>query len=52
MSSLACKWVFFRSEQNAKEGPIPTFRAQRADEKNGFICLGIMFSLRILVIQI
>ena len=58
MSSLACKCVFYRPEHNAKgdimelnfEGPkiqkwnIPTDRAWKVDEKNGVICLVIMFT--------
>ena len=56
MSSLACKFVFYRPEQNAKgdlmelnfkvlemqKWNIPTDRAQRVDEKNGVVCLIIM----------
>ena len=53
MLSLACKFVFYRPEQNAKDDPmelnfkvlemqkwnVPTDRAQRVDEKNGIVCL-------------
>ena len=59
MSSLACKCVFYRPERNAKGDPIelnfeglemqkwniPANRARRVDEKNGVICLVIMFTL-------
>ena len=62
-SFLACKCVFYRPEHNIKmelnfEGivmqklNIPTDRAKRVDEKNGVICLVIMFIPRGMVIKI
>ena len=63
MSSLTCKCVFYRPELNAKrEAPwnwivkvlkwnIPMNRAQRVDERNGIICLVIMFSPRVMVFK-
>ena len=55
VSSLACKFVFYRTKQNAKGGlnfeglemqkwNIPTDRAWRVDEKNGVILLVIKFT--------
>ena len=56
---MACKCAFYRPEHNAKRGShgtegfkgfdmqkwnIPTDRVQRADKKNGVICLVIMFT--------
>ena len=68
VSSLACKRVFYRPEQNAKVGwgsmelnfeglelqrwNIPTGRAQRVDDKNTVICLAIMFTPGITIIKI
>ena len=65
VSSLACKCVFYRLDINAKgdrmelnfEGlqiqkwNIPTDRAQRFDEKNGAICLVIMFTPKVMVFK-
>ena len=66
VSSLASKCVYF-TDQNImqrwnsvelnfeglemQKQNTPTHRAQRADEKNGVICLGIMFVSRIMVIK-
>ena len=64
VSSLACKYVFYRPEYNAKGGShelnfdglkmqkwnIPMDRAQRVDEKNGVICL-VMFTPGFIVIK-
>ena len=61
MSSLVCKSVFYRPEHNANEKlkdlkcknwNIPTDRAQRADKKNEFICLVIILTFRVLVINL
>ena len=59
--SLACKYVFYRPEHNAKERPHwgefwrfgnvkmkNTNKAQRADEKDGVICLVIIFTPRVM----
>ena len=58
VSSLACKCVFYRPEHNAKgrntemqKWNIPADRAQSVDEKNGDICLFIMFVPRFTVIK-
>ena len=67
MLSLTCKCVFYRPEHNAKgraggieftrssnakkKRNISTGRAHRVDEKNGVICLNIMFTLRVMVIK-
>ena len=66
MSSLMCKCVFYRSEHNEKgwspmelnfEGlemqkwNIPMDRSQRIEEKNGVICLVIVFTPRFMVIN-
>ena len=65
VSSFACKYVFYRQEHNANENPmelnfevlemqkwnIPTDRTQRVDEKNGVVCLIIMFTHRVMVIK-
>ena len=59
MSSVACKCVFYRPEHSVNGGlhgiefwrpwnpkwNIPRTTAQRVDEKNGVICLAIMFTL-------
>ena len=65
-SSLACKYVLYRPEHNAKAGGsmelnfedlemqkwnIPMDRTQRVDEKNGVICL-VMFTSAVMVIKI
>ena len=64
-SSLASKCVFYSPEHNAKgdhmklnfEGPemqklnIPTDKTQRVDQKNGVICLVIMFTSGVMVIK-
>ena len=65
VSSLACKCVFYGPDINAKgdrmelnfEGleiqkwNIPTYRAQRFDEKNGAIRLIIMFNPKVMVFK-
>ena len=65
LSSLACKCVFYRPKHNAREDSmqlnfeglqmqkwnIPTDRAQRAYEKNGIICLVMVFTSRLMVIK-
>ena len=65
MLSLACKCIFYKPEHTLRGNPlelnfegleikkenIPTDRALRDDEKNGFICLVIMFTPRIKVIK-
>ena len=62
VSSLTCKGEFYRTELNAKRGiPLnwvlkalkwskPKNRAQRIDEKNGVICLVIVFTSRVMAI--
>ena len=65
LSSLVCKRVFKRPEHNAKRRPhetqqgldmkkwyIPADRAKRVDEKNGVICLVIIFSPGFIVIKV
>ena len=61
--SLTCKCVFYRTELNTKGGPIELNfeglemnqtkrqRAERVDEKNGVICLVIMFTSRVLAFK-
>ena len=61
--SLASKFVFYRPEHNAKGRPhgiefwrswnanISTDRAHNVDEKNGTICLVIMFTLKVMFIK-
>ena len=65
MSSLACKCVFYKAEQNAKGAShklnfdniklqnwnITIDRAQGVNEKNGVICL-IMFNPTVMVIKL
>ena len=65
LSSLACKCVFYRPKHNARKDSmqlnfeglqmqkwnIPTDRAQRAYEKNGIICLVMVFTSRLMVIK-
>ena len=65
MSSLACKCVFYRTEQNAKGAShklnfdniklqirnITIDRAQGVNEKNGVICL-IMFNPTVMAIKL
>ena len=65
VSSFACKCVFYRPDSNAKGGPHKVelwrswnteikhtiVRAQKVDEKNGFICLLIMFTFRVMVLN-
>ena len=66
LPSLACKWVFYGPENNAKSNPmemnfegfemqkrnIPMDINQRADENNGVISLVIMFTPTIMVFKI
>lgn len=60
MSSLICKCVFYRQKQHDAKGRgpqeiemqklnRPTDRAQRVDEKNGVLCLDVMFTPRVMV---
>ena len=58
MSFMALKRLFYRSEHNTKRRGgggrgqgIPKNRAQRVDENNGFVCLFIMFTSRVIVIK-
>ena len=61
MLSLACKFVIYRPEHNAKgiefcgswnvKSEIYQQTAHRVDEKSGVICLVIMFTLRVMVIE-
>ena len=67
VSSLACKCVFYRLEHNAKEGGdsmlvnfedlemqkwnITMDRAQSANLNNGIICLVIVFTPKVMVIN-
>ena len=67
MSSLACKCVFYRPEHNAKEGGdsmlvnfedlemqkwnITMDRAQSVNLNNGIICLVIVFTPKVMVIN-
>ena len=64
-SSLASKCLFYRPEHNVRGDPmilnfkdlemqkwnIPMDRTQRVDEKNGVICLVIMFTSGVMVIK-
>ena len=65
VSSLTCKCVLYGLEQMKKEDSmelsfegletqkwnIPAGRAQRLDEKNGVICLVILFTPRAIIIK-
>ena len=51
VSSLVCKYVFYRPEHNAKGYSIPRDRARRVGEKNVVFCLVIMFTPRVVVIK-
>ena len=65
VSPLACKCVFYRPDHNTNGGPhenelwswnakmkYPMNKAQKVDEKNGVICLVIMFTSRAMVIKL
>ena len=50
--SLTCKCVSYRPEYNAKTGSHRIeYRFQRADKKNGATCLVIMFTPKVMFIQ-
>ena len=57
MSFMTLKRLFYRSEHNTKRRGggggrgIPKNKAQRVDENNGFVCLFITFTSRVIVIK-
>ena len=65
VATIKCKCFFYRTEHNAKGEPqgtefwrswkqkwtLPTDRAQSSNEKDGVICLFIMFTPRFIVIK-